>query len=198
MASPELFQATPRLKKAAGLINALESGKFARLLSRVLSKVHVKEERAFTGEEEEKLQSALQLDAKELELVLDTTTFILQQAAYHLSKPSILKTHLLNIGVDEEKVQVFLQAWSAQGKAVVERLRSRAFYPKQLEEVNWRLNLQMAQSSRAKMKMPNALFEFVVKEGESKEKIKVDFTHKELFEFYGKLESIQQQLDTLA
>ena len=63
----------------------------------------------------------------------------------------------------------------------------------------------MAQSSRAKMKMPNALFEFVVKEGEvseggrevvatqswhisqSKEKIKVDFTHKELFEFYGKV-----------
>ena len=27
------------------------------------------------------------------------------QAAYHLSKPSILKTHLLNIGVDEEKVR---------------------------------------------------------------------------------------------
>ena len=35
----------------------------------------------------------------------------------------------------------------------------------QLEEVKWRLNLQMAQSSRSKMKTPNALFEFVVKEG---------------------------------
>ena len=92
------------------------------------------------------------------------------------------------------QVQVFVQAWTAQGKSVVEKLRSRTFCPKQvtgslhsspppfipsllpppphththtqLEEVKWRLNLQMAQSSRSKMKAPNALFEFVVKEGE--------------------------------
>ena len=38
--------------------------------------------------------------------------------------------------------------------------------PVQLEDVNWRLNLQMAQSTRAKMKQPNALFEFSVREGE--------------------------------
>ena len=32
----------------------------------------------------------------------------------------------------------------------------------QLDTVNWRLNLQMAQSSVTKMKMPNALFELGV------------------------------------
>ena len=32
----------------------------------------------------------------------------------------------------------------------------------QLDTVNWRLNLQMAQSSLTKMKMPNALFELGV------------------------------------
>ena len=36
----------------------------------------------------------------------------------------------------------------------------------QLEEVNWRQNLTMAQSGRSKLKQPNALFEFVIKEGE--------------------------------
>lgn len=55
-------------------------------------------------EEEEKLQGALQLDPKELELVIDTTTFILQQAAYHLAKPTVLRTHLSAIGLEEEKV----------------------------------------------------------------------------------------------
>jgi len=30
----------------------------------------------------------------------------------------------------------------------------------QLEDINWRLNLQMAQANKAKMKLPNALFEF--------------------------------------
>ena len=36
----------------------------------------------------------------------------------------------------------------------------------QLEEVKWRLNLQLAQSTRTKMKLPNALFELSVRDGE--------------------------------
>ncbi len=64
----------------------------------------IQDERAFSTEEEGKLQGALRLEAKELELVLDTTTFILQQAAYHLAKPLLLKTHLQAIELDEEKV----------------------------------------------------------------------------------------------
>ena len=60
----------------------------------------------FTADEEEKLQGALQLDPKELDLVIDTTTFILQQAAYHLAKPSLLKSQLAAIGLTEEKVGI--------------------------------------------------------------------------------------------
>ena len=44
------------------------------------------------------------LEAKDLELVVETTMFIFQQAAYHLAKPALLKTHLGNIALDEEKV----------------------------------------------------------------------------------------------
>ncbi|XP_064390371.1 COMM domain-containing protein 10-like [Halichondria panicea] len=197
MASQEIFQATPKLKKASSLINRLESGRFSKLLSRVLQKVHLKEQRTFTPEEETKLQGALRLEPKDLELVLDTTTFIFQQAAYHLAKPALLKTHLQSIELDEEKVQVFVQAWTSQGKAIVEKLRTGTFYPKQLEDVKWRLNLQMAQSTRSKMKQPNALFEFSVREGEEVDKLKVEFSHDELFDFYQKLEAIQQQLDGL-
>ena len=36
----------------------------------------------------------------------------------------------------------------------------------QLEDVNWRLNIQMAQSTKSKLKQPNALVELVVKDGE--------------------------------
>jgi len=50
------------------------------------------DERAFSAEEEEKLQAALQLEAKDLELVLDTTSFILQQVQYQ---------ELMKLGVPE-------------------------------------------------------------------------------------------------
>ncbi len=62
-------------------------------------------ESVFTKEEEEKLEGALELDGKELELVVDTTAFILQQAAYHLAKSSLLKAQLTSIGLEEDKVR---------------------------------------------------------------------------------------------
>ncbi len=77
--------------------------------------MHAQDERPFTAEEESKLQGALRLEAKELELVLDATTFILQQAAYHLTKPSLLKTHLLAIDLDEEKVHACVLCGTCDG-----------------------------------------------------------------------------------
>jgi hypothetical protein len=48
------------------------------------------------------------------------------------------------------------------------------------------------------MKLPNALFEFGIKDGEEKDRVRVEFTHEELFKFYEKLETIQSQLDALS
>ncbi len=59
----------------------------------------------FTTEEEERLQSALDLEPKELELILTTSTFILQQAAYHLVKPAVFQPQLASLGLDEDKVR---------------------------------------------------------------------------------------------
>ena len=42
----------------------------------------LQDERAFSVEEEQKLQVALDLDGKDLDLVLDTTAFILEQVKY--------------------------------------------------------------------------------------------------------------------
>lgn len=64
----------------------------------------MQDEPAFNAEEQEKLLLALKLDPRGLELVLETTTFILQQTAYHIAKPAVLKEHLQNIGLNEEKV----------------------------------------------------------------------------------------------
>ena len=64
------------------------------------------------------------------------------------------------------QASLFSQSWASQGRVVVERLKGRAFFPTQLEGINWRLNLSMAQPSQAKMKLPNAQIEFGIKTGE--------------------------------
>ncbi|XP_072037978.1 COMM domain-containing protein 10-like [Amphiura filiformis] len=197
-----MFTETASIKRAVSLINDIDASKFPRLLSRILQKLHLRDERSFTEDEEEKLEGALGIEGRDLQLVLETTAFILEQAAYHIAKPTVLSQQLQNIGLAEDKVAVFVKAWTSSGKGVVEKLRQRTLAPNQLEEVNWRLNLQMAQSSKTKMKKPNAMFEFVVNgetdDKEQQKKVRMEFNHEELYEFYNQLESIQGQLDSLS
>lgn len=193
-----MFSETTSIKRAVDKINRIESPKYARILSRILQKIHLKDERPFSEEEEEKLRGVLDLDSPDVTLVLETTSFIVEQAAYHLAKPTNLSQQLKNIGLNEEKVALFEKSWTAQAKDVVERLRKKTLMPNQLQEVNWRLNLQMAQADRTKMKSPNAMFELVVSaDNGGRDKIQMEFSHEELYQFYGQLETIQSQLDSL-
>ncbi|XP_071793859.1 COMM domain-containing protein 10-like [Asterias amurensis] len=195
-----MFTKTASIKKAVELINNIDAAKFPRLLSRILQKLHLRDEHSFSEEEQEKLQVALGLEGNDLQLVLETTAFILEQAAYHIAKPTVLAQQLQTLGLEEDKVSVFVKAWTSSGKGVVENLRQRTLAPNQLEGVNWRLNLQMGQASQTKMKIPNAMFEMVVagSDPDQKEKIRMEFSHDELFEFYNKLEAIQGQLDSMS
>ncbi|XP_062583173.1 COMM domain-containing protein 10-like, partial [Saccostrea cucullata] len=186
-------------KPAVVHINELDISKFPLLLTRILSKLHLKDERTFSEEEEEKLQSSLSLSDTDLELVIHTLEFILHQAAYHTAKPGILGQQLQQLELEEEKIRVIVDAWKSTAADVVTKLRQRSITPKCLEDINWRLNLQMAQSTKAKMKLPNAMFELGVKDenSENKEKIHFEMTHDELYSFYNQLETIQKQLDGL-
>uniref|UniRef100_A0A674AIK5 COMM domain containing 10 n=1 Tax=Salmo trutta TaxID=8032 RepID=A0A674AIK5_SALTR len=158
---------TQSIKEAVTSINTIELNKFSRLLSRILQKLHLKEERTFSEEEEQKLQSALSLDKQDLSLVLDTTAFILEQAVYHNVKPASLKQQLEKIHLSPEKAEAFCQAWTAVCPDVVEKVRQRIFAPKKLEHVGWQLNLQMAKSTQAKLKDPHAVLELGVRNEDS-------------------------------
>ncbi|XP_060617920.2 COMM domain-containing protein 10 isoform X2 [Anolis sagrei] len=199
MAAPIILPDTGSIRKAVSLINAIDTGKFSRLLSRILQKLHLKTESTFTEEEEEKLQAAFLVEKQDLHLVLETITFILEQAVYHNSKPAILKQQLEHSNLDFDKVEVLATAWAAAGPEVVEKFRQRILSPHKLDSVGWQLNLQMAQSTQAKQKSPKAVLELGITNEDSKnmEKVFVEFSHEELFEFYNKLESIQAQLDSL-
>ncbi|KAJ8401626.1 hypothetical protein AAFF_G00379430 [Aldrovandia affinis] len=195
-----IIKETQSIKEAVTHINAIDLNKFSRLLTRILQKLHLKAERSFTEEEEEKLQSALSLEKQALNLVLETVSFILEQAVYHNVKPASLKQQLESIHLHPDKVDALSQAWGSTGPDTIEKFRQRIFAPKKLEHVGWQLNLQMAQSTQAKLKSPQAVLELGIsssEEAESAEKLFVEFSHQELLEFYNKLETVQAQLDSL-
>ncbi|XP_039704433.1 COMM domain-containing protein 10 isoform X3 [Pteropus medius] len=74
-----ILRESPSMKKAVSLINAIDIGRFPRLLTRILQKLHLKAENSFSEEEEEKLQAAFSLEKQDLHLVLETISFILEQ-----------------------------------------------------------------------------------------------------------------------
>ncbi|EDO32681.1 predicted protein [Nematostella vectensis] len=193
-----LFQSTAKLRTAVQLINNIDTSRFPLLLTRIVQKLHLRDENAFTAEEEEKLQVAFALDKDDLHIVLETCAFVFEQAAYHNAKPQGLQQQLQNLNLEDDKVNSIVEVWVASGKSLIDKLRKRSLAPVQLDCVNWRLNLQMAQANMSKMKLPNAVFELGIStSGKEQENIHIEFTHDELFAFYNQLESIQSQLDSL-
>lgn len=194
-----VIKETQSIKEAVNFINTIDVNKFSRLLSRIIQKLHVKGERTFNEEEEQKLQAALSLDKNALNLVLETAAFIMEQAVYHSIKPASLQQQLEEIHLNSDKAEVFSQSWASAGPELVEKLKRNTFAPKKLDYISWQLNLQMAQSSQARLKSPSAVLHLGVRneDSEVQENIFVEFDHQQLLEFYDKLEVVQGQLDSL-
>ncbi|CAG5924343.1 unnamed protein product [Menidia menidia] len=162
-----IIKETQSIKEAVTFINTIDVNKLSRLISRIIQKLHLKGEQTFSEEEEQKLQAALSLDKHALNLVLETAAFILEQAVYHNIKPASLQQQLEVIHLSPEKAEVFSQTWAAAGPELLEKLKRNIFAPKKLEYVGWQLNLQMAQSSQARLKSPSAVLQLGLQSEES-------------------------------
>ncbi|TSL10184.1 AP-3 complex subunit sigma-1 [Bagarius yarrelli] len=126
-------------------------------------------ERSFSEDEEQKLQTALALEKQALHLVLETSSFLLEQAVHHNIKPASLKQQLENIHIAPDQAEAFSQTWATAGPDVVERIRQTIFAPKKLEHIGWQLNLQMGQSSQAEQKEPHAVLDLGIRDQDESE-----------------------------
>ncbi|XP_059580902.1 COMM domain-containing protein 10 isoform X1 [Alligator mississippiensis] len=146
MAAPVLPD-TVSVRKAVSLINGTDTGKFPRLLSRILQKLHLKAESNFSEDEEEKLLAAFSLEKQDLLLVLETISFILEQAVYHNLKPATLQQQLESIHLDQDKAEAFASAWAAAGQDTIEKFRQRILASQKRTSLRQRTSLQRRSSS---------------------------------------------------
>eukprot|EP01117_Protostelium_nocturnum_P007075 TRINITY_DN253_c0_g1_i2.p1 TRINITY_DN253_c0_g1~~TRINITY_DN253_c0_g1_i2.p1 ORF type:complete len:204 (+),score=79.76 TRINITY_DN253_c0_g1_i2:601-1212(+) len=196
-----IFGTNQRFKESVQLINSLPDGPFPRILLRLTQKLHLKNERPFSEEEEEKLGSILSLKPTEVQSVLDSTSFILEQAAYYAARPEILGLQLEHAGVSASKISAFQSVWTEGGSELIGKLRKQTIVPKQLDQIGWRFHLQLSQNTLSKLKEPAAIFKFDLNSSTGNEaeneSFRLEFTPDELFNFFTKLELIQEQLDNL-
>lgn len=196
---------TPSVLHGVQTINKADSQKFPFVLNRIVQFLQTPSEagRPFTSEEEERLISTLEgiENADDLQSVLETSTFILSQAVYHLTKPAVLQKDLIGIlQMTVEKAEAFASVWTNSAKGLVDKLRQKSIQPVQLENVNWMLNVAASSSSKGVMNEPRAVIELELKdEGrpDGASSLIMDLNHKQLCELFDTLETIQTELDNL-
>ncbi|KZC04166.1 COMM domain-containing protein 10 [Dufourea novaeangliae] len=97
---------------------------------------------------------------------------------------------------DDEKIQIFLNAWVTYGKGIIDNFRQQSMFPVQVKDIDWCLSIQASSSAIKKDVRPVALLQLNLT-GEKDSKLTVEFDKKELTDLYQNLEKIQAQLDAL-
>lgn len=172
--------------------------------------------RTFSEEEEEKLLVSLVLNKDELACLLDALILFYKQAACNIIKVQSMETTLKDtFKTDDDKVQIYLNAWVAYGKGIIDNFRQISIFPVQVcyndndnlhiwyyfilfqvEDIDWCLNIQAASSTIKKDVRPTALMQLNLT-GEKQSKLTVEFDKQKLIDLYQNLEKIQSQLDAL-
>jgi len=196
----EFIVETVQITKAVDLINNIETERFLLLIQRIILKLHSINELSFKQDEFEKLEKSFGLSNENVNLIIDILEFIFLQAAYEIAKPGYLLASLIKIKLSEEKSNCIVEYWKENAKEILEKIRQHKTISNQrLKSIKWRLNLNLASDFKTKQKHPTALFEFNVSSDLNKEdqSIQVEFNKEQLFDFFTKLEQIQEQIDAL-
>ena len=200
-----MFNVTSRFREAVTLVNSVANDKFPLLLARIIGKVGIKADAIFSPEEEAQLQSLLALDGSKLSTILEGCSYILEQAAYHQTSASSLSKQLVAAGVQEAQAAAFGRVWKGEGAALVAKLRARSMgAPMVLNAAKWELHLQLGQSGLSRAKDARAMFELDLRDASNVEdtskadNFMLEFSHDQLYDFFQKIERVQQQLDSLS
>lgn len=158
---------------------------------------------------------------------LSTLLTSTSQAAFSSTGPEPLYEILLEAGFDEAHGKVLGRTWATEAAEFIARLKAAQTMGQpassSLVNTDYHLNLVLGQGALSKQQEPTALFEFTLAGGDAKasnasstssasssgvqesggqigtsaDKLTVEFSHEELFSFFGQLERMQQQLDAL-
>jgi len=134
--------------------------------------------------------------------VIESCCFIFEQSAYFEIDENVMAFQLQKAQLQNSKVGAFVHVWREESPELLKKLRSKTITPLELNSVGWRMDLQISQSTLNRLKLPVAIMDLNLKSSSASSKIAnesltLEFTHDELYDFFNKLELIQEQLDNL-
>eukprot|EP01080_Neovahlkampfia_damariscottae_P000262 gene262-6677_t len=182
-----MFTNTEQFQTAISLIDESEPKKIFHVLSNILKNQKSKIKR-----------DIFEYSEQQLNLLIDSCQYIFEQALYYTVDSEKLKGQLEDFGLTENS-ECFEKAWEEFGPGYIKAKKEKILSgPLELQDVNWRTQIKLSQSSSGKLKSTNSVFELVLGKNDTVEdKVVVEFTKDELYNFFNKVEKIQSQLDSL-
>jgi hypothetical protein len=194
-----LFVITERLSDALAMGDSIPPQRLHGLLKRIVQKLTTKEKN-FSATEEEQLQDLFDMALQDLRSFLNASAYIFQQATFYGCSPSKLKVQLGETNLSPEQVEVFVTTWETYGPAVLKQMRDCPFGPKSLQQVDWEYRHTLASGTSSHGGDAKCLLEFSLQDVDSGNNsfFNAEFTRDELYDFFVKLETIQNQLDMMS
>ncbi|KAH8276002.1 hypothetical protein KR018_007084, partial [Drosophila ironensis] len=144
----------------------------------------------------EELERLVGVERSDFLLLIKTFSYILRRISTFIIKPSLLQRELrekLQLE-DEAKIDAILRLWVRETTPIMNNLASKRYESNVIEDVAWKLNVEIASHCQQREKTPLAVLQ--MKTGAA-EDINIDMTYPELLELYNQFENIQGELDAM-
>ena len=197
-----VFVNSPKFTEAVAFLNTLNTDKLQVVLERLVQNLHLKEESAFTPEEEVKLQKVFRTDKDGVDTIIDTCSYIFQQFAYNnVSSLEKATSSLAERGMDEPHRSIFVETWGQHGKTYLAHLRQhRLGGPTVLRDIDCQVRLRMTDSATAVQHDPSAILQLVLgcaDTPEEREQLTMQMSFQETYDLFQKLDKLQGQVDRM-
>ncbi len=151
-----------RFREAASVVNAVEISKFPLLLTKLIQKLHQRSSQIFNQAEEEQLKLLFGFSDDQLRVVLDSSSYVFEQAAFNAVGPEPMYDALVAAEVDEAHAKVFGRIWATEAPGLIVRLKSRSLGAPTLLESQYRLHIDTQEDGKAKGHEASAVLELKV------------------------------------
>ncbi|XP_016923877.2 COMM domain-containing protein 10 [Drosophila suzukii] len=144
----------------------------------------------------EELERLVGVPRADFLLLIKTFSYILRRISTFIIKPSLLQRELrdkLQLE-DEAKIDAILRLWVRETTPITNNLASKRYESNVIEDVAWKLNLEVSSHCQQREKTPLAVLQMKTGVGED---INIEMTHPELVELFNQFENIQGELDAM-
>lgn len=154
------FKVNSRFIEAGNIASCIEIGKFELFLSHIIEKLGLESNEIFTSKEKASLMKRFDLTIENLETLLESCCYAFKQAAFIGMGPDTLYESLLNKAhFSEDHAKLMGKCWANESQPFVASLKKKSLGARELNGVNYHLNITTADDSFLRLLDPTAVFE---------------------------------------